>query len=545
MAEIDTRIEAVTVYTDRARVRRRGRVSLPAGSHELVIKDLPINVLAESVRAAARSSGKARLLGTDVSQTFHPEPVEYKPAELLAQIEALEEEDRGLLRRLEALTCRRSFLQTLSASLGPELARGLAYGRSTIEVGVSANQFLDEQFALLDGQQQEVEARRRQLAKVLDATRSRLQGLGRRHLTERQQITVLLQTEAEGEMELEVTYQVTGAQWQPLYDLRVESANGSPRLRLSYQAQVTQNTGEAWEQVALSLSTAKPALSLRLPELTPWFVAIQPPAQSLGRAKARPVALAMEAVPAPAAAPPAAMFSEDEDEEAVDVAFAQMLDADEVLAEVEETGASVTFSVGGGTDIPDDGSPHKVFLGDWDLPAKFDYVSAPKLVGQAYRRARVTNGSPALLLPGEAQIFDGEEYVGSTRLKTVAPGQQFELFLGVDDRIKVERKLVEGSVDKKLLVDVRRMTYAYEIKVQNLKSGPETVTVWDQVPVSRHEQVKVRRTDTRPNPAEETELGKLRWELNLPPGQEAVIHLGFIIEAPRDRELIGLPPLAE
>ena len=87
MPEVETRIDAVTVYTDRARVRRRGRVNLAAGSHELVIKDLPTNVLAESVRAAARSAGRARLLGTDVSRTFHAEPVESKPSELQAQIE--------------------------------------------------------------------------------------------------------------------------------------------------------------------------------------------------------------------------------------------------------------------------------------------------------------------------------------------------------------------------------------------------------------------------------------------------------------------------
>jgi uncharacterized protein (TIGR02231 family) len=127
----------------------------------------------------------------------------------------------------------------------------------------------------------------------------------------------------------------------------------------------------------------------------------------------------------------------------------------------------------------------------------------------------------------------------------VAPGQEWEVFLGVDDRVKVERKLTEGSVDKKLLVDVRRMTYGYEIKVRNLKSEPEKVTVLDQLPVSRHEQVKIRRTDPKPVPTKETEMGEARWELQLAAGQEATVRFGFVIEAPRDLELNGLPPLKD
>jgi hypothetical protein len=117
------------------------------------------------------------------------------------------------------------------------------------------------------------------------------------------------------------------------------------------------------------------------------------------------------------------------------------------------------------------------------------------------------------------------------------------VFLGVDDRIKVERKLVEGSVDKKFLQDARRLTYAYEVKVTNLKTRRETVTVLEQLPIPRHEAVKVKRLEPRPAPTEETELGCLRWELVLEPGQERALRFGFAVEAPRHLRLEGLPPV--
>jgi uncharacterized protein (TIGR02231 family) len=130
-------------------------------------------------------------------------------------------------------------------------------------------------------------------------------------------------------------------------------------------------------------------------------------------------------------------------------------------------------------------------------------------------------------------------------LKAIAPGEECELYLGVDDRIKIERKLVEGSVDKKLLQDVRRMTYGYEIKVKNLKPTPEAITILDQLPVSRHEFVKARLTEAKPPPKEATEVGRLTWELTLAADEERVIRFGFIIEMPRDLQLEGLPPLRE
>jgi uncharacterized protein (TIGR02231 family) len=236
-------------------------------------------------------------------------------------------------------------------------------------------------------------------------------------------------------------------------------------------------------------------------------------------------------------------LEEEDTEEAAVEELASMVEAEEPEAEVTEGGAAVSFQVPGRTGIPDDGSPHKVTLGFHEFPARFDYVSAPKLVTQAYRRARAVNSSQALLLPGAASIFHQGEFVGGTRLKTVAPGQEFEVFLGVDDRVKVDRRLVEGSVDKKLLVDVRRLSYAYEIEVTNLKQRRETVTLIDQLPLPRHESVKVRRLETRPDPVKETDMGRLCWELSLEPGEKRSVRFGFSIEAPRDVELTGLPPL--
>lgn len=541
MPTFETRIEKVTVYTDRAQVTRSGKMALEAGQQELVVDDLPMTLGVESVRANLRATVPCRILSTDVTQTFHAEAPEQRVAELQAQIEALQEQDAAAVQKLEGIATRRTFLQSLAGSAGGELARGLALGRVSVEVGVTVGGFLAEQTTALDAETREVTAERKRISKELQAAQSRLQNLQRRQPTQRQRVTVLVQMEAAGEAQLDLVYQVQQAWWQPLYDLRLSEGEGA-RLEVTYQAQVRQTTGEAWEKVALTLSTAKPSLSSLVPELKPWYLHVPVAAPPAGGAmRLKRASFAELGVAMPAAAPAAAA---PEDFEMA--AEAPVFQAAEVeTAQVEESGGTLTFNVSGGTDIPDDGSPHKVTLGFHEFPARVDYFVVPKLVSQAYRRARATNAGNATLLPGAAQVFFEGEFVGTTQLKTIAPGQECELFLGVDDRIQVERKLVTGSVDKKFMQDVRRLTYAYEIKITNLRDRTEKITVEDQVPVPRHEFVKIRRGEVQPAPARENDLGKLTWELLLPPGRTGTIRFAFTIESPRDLRLTGLPPLAD
>lgn len=535
---MDTSISAVTVYEDRAQVTRAGTMRLEAGHQEILVKGLPVLLDEASVRAKARATAGCRLLGTQVDRSFSPLPTEEKVAALQSELDLLRDREAALVKQLEAINIRRGFLNMLATSSGEQLARGIALGRTSLETGANIIQFLSEQNAALDESTLQLVQDQRTLQREIEAKKRELDSLQRVRPTESRSVRVLLELADAADVELELRYQVTGARWEPLYDLRVRDSDGVPEISLTKQAQVTQQTGEEWHDIALSLSTARPALASVLPELDPWFLFV-PESELLGgmvkrRARTefdedaipRVAALAM-AAPAQALPPPA------------------LRDAVVEMAAVEESGPSVTFNISGRSGIPSDGSPHKVTLGDGDLSGRLDYVTAPRMTQQAYLRARVKNTGAAVLLPGPVQLFHEDEYVGTTHIKTIAPGEEFDVYLGIDDRIKVERKMVEGSVDKKLLQDIRRMTYAYEIKLTNLKSTRETVTVLDQLPLSRHEGIKIRKGEIKPPPSEETEMGRLKWELVLAPGQTQTVRFAFTIEAQRSLSVEGLPPLKE
>jgi uncharacterized protein (TIGR02231 family) len=215
--------------------------------------------------------------------------------------------------------------------------------------------------------------------------------------------------------------------------------------------------------------------------------------------------------------------------------------AEIVVAAVETSGTAVTYQVPGTTTIPADGAPHKVTVARFELTPELDYVTAPKLVEATYRRAKVANESAYTLLSGPANLFDGDEFIGTTELELTAPNGELELYLGTDDRVRVERELKRREVDKKLLGDRRRLRYGYEITLENLLPTETKITLQDQIPVPRHEDIKVKLEFTEPKPTEQTELNLLEWILTLDPGAKQVVRFDFTVEHPREMRVVGLP----
>jgi uncharacterized protein (TIGR02231 family) len=207
-------------------------------------------------------------------------------------------------------------------------------------------------------------------------------------------------------------------------------------------------------------------------------------------------------------------------------------------AQVHE-GASVTFQLAQKVTVPSDGSPHKVTVTTLDLAPQFDYLSVPKLGEAVYRRAKLTNHSDFLLLAGLASLFVEGDFVGTLPLKRIAPREEFELTLGVDDRVTVKRELKARDVDKKIIGDRRRLRVAYEIEIKNWRAAPIDLELRDQFPVARHEQIKVKLESCDPKPIEQTELGELKWRLRVEPNAKQTSRFEFSIEHPVNLTVTG------
>ena len=522
--KVEARITAVSVYPDRARISCSGESALEPGVQQLIIDDLPLVLEPDSVRAAGAGEARVRLLGVDVHRHHYEETPAEKVRQLEQEIEALNDELRILEDDKAGWLAHAKYLDGLRQAT-TQFAKGLARGKSTIEDQQQLTHFLQEQDNLMRAAVRQLDASQRELRRRLDKLQRELKEAGSARPRQRYQARIEVDVLTAGSFQPELTYLVRNAGWQPLYDVRLTDAGD---VTVGYLAQITQNTGQDWAGVDLVVSTARPALNQRLPELKPWFVdEFRPPPPQPRMEKTmmmRAASVAAEAAPAPAPA----------------MAAPVPVAAEVAVAAVQDSGTAVSFAVNGKSDIPSDGSPHKTTLSQFSLPPEVDYLAIPRHTDAVYRRAKLTNSSASPLMAGPANLFVGDEFIGSSKIDYTPTNGEIELLLGVEERITVEREMVKRDVDKRLIRDNRQLRYGYEIKIKNRLPNPVKVELQDQIPVSRHEQIKIKLDKIHPEPAEKSELNILEWHLSLAAAAEQTIGYEFTVEHPRSLRVAGL-----
>jgi uncharacterized protein (TIGR02231 family) len=522
--EVTAAVTAVTVYSEQARITACAEVALKAGAHKLVIDDLPLTLDVASLRAGGSGTAQVRVHGVDVRRRHHEEPPVATVRELEARIEELEDELKVIVDGQEVLEAQGRYLDGLR-SASEQFARGLALGRTSIEDQAKISRSLQEQDTALRGEARALERKGREVNRTLDKVRRELEQIKSARPRESNQAVIELEVMSPGEFQAELVYNVSRAAWKPIYDVRLIQAEDGHVLEVLAIAQITQSTGQDWRDVDLTVSTARTEMNRRLPELKPWYVDVFRP----------PVARAAPA-PLKGSAARQARFGATLSDAAVDIA------AEPAMATVmtEEGGATVNFGVAKKGQIPSDGSPHKTMLFESRQPASVDYIAVPKLTDAAFRRMRATNAGTVPLLAGTVQLFVGERYVGASRIDYVPAGDDVEMMLGVEERVTVKRELVRRDVDKARLRDKRQIQYGYEITIKNLLSESVDVEVHDHLPVSRHEDIKIKLLDCSPEPTERDELNLMEWHLKLDAGAEDRVVYQYQVEHPRSIKVTGL-----
>lgn len=545
MIDLEALIKEVTVYADCALVIRRGSLQLDAGEHELRINNLP-QFYRDSLRAAGQGPQGMRILNVDITTAFYSRAPEVELQTLQEELEQSHQQRYLLQARQNSFQERRQWLHTLGEQ-SRDFAKGLAQGQMEPQdcadfFSFMADQSLQDAKASLD-----LEKQLRQVQSEIDAKQRELNAKQGTTLTDRLAATITLELPTDGEVTLEISYRVNNASWHPQYDVRVQMNDEQSRgeVELTYMGMVQQATGERWKNVALALSTARPSLAAVLPELKPWYLKAYTPPPPPPMPYAAPQAASMPnfgAMRAMAKTAPNNQVSSDT-LGSMEALAPEPVAAEIAMATVEHTGTALIFRVGHAVDIPSDNSPHKTTIARDRLPCEFDYVSAPVLEENAHLRATITNTTERVLLKGDASIFLDSEYVGTTKVKMTAPNEQFQIFLGIDDAIKIKREPIERVVDKGNLLqnDLRRSTYAYLITVHNYAATPRKIVIQDHLPVPQHERIKVKVLQIQPQPTEHTKLEMLTWKFTLPADGEQKIEYRFVIEHPQGLKVIDLP----
>ncbi|HVK25946.1 MAG TPA: mucoidy inhibitor MuiA family protein [Actinokineospora sp.] len=518
---LEAPIVAVTVYPGQARVTRKGVVSLAAGARRVLVGGLPLALQPDSVRVTGR--GSATVLGVDVRAEHHARTPDGAMAELVEQRDMIRVALDELGDKESVLSVQADVVSALAKRVGGTFAPALARNETDPGRVAEVNGALARQLGDVLAAQRDLAGVRRRTQEEHDEIERKLNNRYAQRPPDRMAVEVELEVAEDGDLEIELSYLVHGGNWESRYDVRL--ADGA--LAVTWYGLVTQHTGEDWPLCDLRLSTAQPTDGVNVPELSPWYVdVLRPimPKAARGYSAAADMAPG-GAMPAPAAMPAQAM-----------AAAPQMMES---FATVEQGATAATYRPARPIAVPADGTAHRTTVAVVELPAKTDHVTVPVRGPEAYLRATVTNSSEHTLRPGRAAIFHDNEFVGSTDLDAWAPGEEVELTLGVDERVRVERELIRRSAGKAVLGGTRRQEAAYRIKVGNFGPRDAHITVVDQVPVSRSESIVVRDVTLRPEPAERTDLGEITWKVDLAPGKSAEFELGFRLDIAKGVTISG------
>jgi len=214
-----------------------------------------------------------------------------------------------------------------------------------------------------------------------------------------------------------------------------------------------------------------------------------------------------------------------------------------LTTEVKKGSTSATFRIPRSSPIASDGKPHKVTIAIASLPSQFSYRSVPKLAAHAFLHSATTNTTDYPMLPGSANVFLDNNFVATSQLKSVSPGESFSLYLGVDASLVVSynspHKFNESSG---FLHKVNSTTSEFVTTIKNTKLVPVLIKISDQLPQSTDEKIKVRLIEpdlklSNPNIRMHPTDYLIDWTITIAPGEEVRIPFKYIVEFPQGQPL--------
>lgn len=538
--ELASRIDRVTVYPDGAVVTRLGKAELLQGASQIVLRGLPATIDPSSIRVEGKGDGAFSVGAVDVRTT----PGDAKPvldATIEAKLKALREDKQKLEGGIAAIEAKRAtierFAQTGPDKLGPDgKALPVADWPAVFDAIGTALVKVQDELRGVRGRLADVDAEIEAL--------ERAQPQPGRPGAPKRDVAIAVEAPRPVAAEFTVSYRVSGANWTPNYETKLVTTGDKPEIALTRRAEIRQRTGEAWDEVALTLSTSRSAGGTRAPDLTPMQVAFfEPPSIYESRARAAiapaPMAAGRAKAQAEAEADAMAQMKAQESQRAAAPAPRQ---ADVQVAQIEAGAYQANFQVPGRATIPQDGSPKTVVLTQRKLEATLAARTVPELEQKAYLEAGFVHDEEAPLLPGRVALHRDGTYIGMGQFALVVPGDKVELGFGADDRIKVtfapvKRRENEPSWLGQSRTDLRE----FRTVVKSLHTRPVKVTVLQRTPFTENSAITVETIAAQTTPPTEKQLGDKRgvsaWTFDLAPGAEKEIKLAYRIKWPGDREL--------
>ncbi len=511
------KVNAVTVYFNAAEISQTAHLNLPAGTHEIVIKNVANYLNENTVQIGAPSS-----LTVLSSQFTNDYISEYDIDESSPAIKKVRDSIKIVQKELDRLkNTRTSEMKTIEILDRNQQVYGANTGLSVTEL-MKMVEYYKTKRTEISNTIDVLNEREKKLSDLLTKLNTKLEinsTKEEKNATGKLVLQVMNQTA--GAVTLDVSYLTNNARWSPFYELRADNI-ASP-VNMLYKAQVVQNTGVDWRKVKLTLSSGIPNQNNQAPIVNPWFLAYQPIYAAAPQAQAN---YDLKEVVVTSAAGIRGKASGLQSRSTV---------SDYTM--INENQLNVSFDIDIPYDILSNGKTHSVSLKEIKLPATYKYYAAPKLDKESFLLAEISDYGKYNLLKGEANIIFEGMYVGKTLVNPGQTSDTLNLSMGRDKKVVITREKVVDKSGVKFLSTKKEQTFTYDITIRNNKKESILLKLEDQYPLSSDKEIEIELKQ-KEGAKVNSETGLLSWELNLKPNETKKIRISYTVKYPKDK-IIG------
>ena len=582
------RIDAVTVYRGQALVTRIVDVPGEVGLREVIVTDLPEHIVASSLYAESADGVEVRSTRYRVRPISHD--VREEVSELDRQIRELQDQLKANEAQTKRLAANRAYLDKLEQFVAPTANAEMTRGVLNAETLEKLTTFLFENRTALTAEELELGLQARELEEQMELLqRKRGEVTGSSSRTAREAVVFLNKTNADAGA-LRIRYLVGDATWSPSYNVR---ANGErTNVLVEYNASIQQRSGEDWNDVAMTLSTATPSLIAKAPSLTPMTISLALPQQTtqpiakgadakqLEQQLRRQIAATIDnrGVSNLSFLPQeqqdiaqvlidsgsntlnvnAFVFGNTVFDEELNRLAGQLQNLDLVnpldvrrkkaAARANEV-VSVTYELSGRTTLPSRSDQQLIQIAAVDMAADFYKLAVPVLTNQVYEEASIVNAGDRVLLAGPVMAYMGGKFVGHCEIPTVSVGERFAVGFGIDSTLRAARELV--TRDESIQGGNRVVNFTYRLAVENFDAEPAAVRLLDRLPQTKNGDVKLTPGSMGQDLSTDASYlqtdhknGILRWEVEVPPksvGPDAwSLEYNFTLEYDKKMNISGM-----
>jgi hypothetical protein len=555
---ITGRVSAVTLYRGQALVTRVVPVEGGAGPVELVVGNLPEQIVPDSLFAEGTAGLAVRAVRMR-TRSVGEEPRE-EVRKIDQEIELIQDKIAQNKRVQQVTTQRGAYLDKLETFVAPTATAEMTKGVLNVATLKDLSLFSFEQRQTAAQELLKLETEAREMAKQLSVAQRRRGELTSGATRTVREALVFLDRAGVEKGEVKLSYLVKQAGWAPAYNFR--AAKDGKEIAIEYNALIQQMSGEDWTGVALTLSTASPALTARAPGLAPFRVALGKGARTYdvadltvdiknfrGRQQA---AISnfnyVRSVTADNEPEIGNVHEWDLNAAVNDFQRLELTATGEALRVLRAEPAAETPSVShllpNPVSLTSRSDQQMLRIEEMKLPSTFYHVATPILASYVYREAELSQTGAEALLGGPVTVYLDGRFVGHAALPTIARGQSFVMGFGTDPQLRARRELVDKT--EAVQGGNRELAFKYRLVIENYKDTPVKVRLLDRIPVSEREgDVRVTLGEMKDKLSEdkvylriERPKGILRWEIDVPGkafgDQARLLEYGYKMEFDRN-----------